>query len=115
MSSPEMEQVMRSLINSVVVVFGVTMLGACCLPAPKKETAKQYTRTELKQMFVGKTTEELKEKLGTPYKTSETADGNLVGWIYESVSVDPVTNKTDNFTTFWYDKKAGKIVEIDFY
>lgn len=106
---------MRGIINSVVVVFGVTMLGACCLPAPKKDATKQYTRTELKQMFVGKTTEELKEKLGSPYKTSEAADGNLVSWEYHSVSVDTNTNKTDNFTMFWYDKKVGKIVDISFH
>lgn len=70
------------------------------------------TRAEFRKQVLGLTPAEVKEKLGKPGWTSETAKGEPSNWTYEMCSFNPTTDKTDVFAQIVF--RGGKVDEINF-
>jgi len=112
------------VIPYVVVVFGVLLCSACCLPVDSKPETKQgdvknnddkakidpIPRTLLETRFIGKSKSDLRDAFGPPDQTKVNKTGDL--WIYKAVSVDPNSSKIDGYTYFYFHPKLDEIREI---
>ena len=103
--------VLGGLLVGLVVCAGLAMFvfWATPSPAPPQKaaavdtgTTKQvYTRDAFATIFVGKTKDEVRKLLGQPESTNGGAGSE--SWRYLQVTTDPVTGKTDQSTTLWFD------------
>lgn len=100
---------MRNVIGwgLIVVVMG---LGCWRQAGPSAPAVKVYEREEFKKAVDGKTQDEVKAMLGTPYRTSDTGPDST--WNYENITRDAVTDKVDS--DVWIRFRGGKVNNVHF-
>lgn len=78
--------------------------------AASKPAAKVYERTEFERLVVGKSKDEVLNLLGTPNRT-DSPHGDAT-WVYEHVTYDAVTGKTDMAAFLWF--RNGVVARVHF-
>jgi hypothetical protein len=71
------------------------------------EADNRATRDDFRARFTGKSEDEVTAELGRPSQTTEV--GNYTVWVYERVSYDPASGKTDPQASLWF--RHGRTVE----
>jgi hypothetical protein len=69
------------------------------------------TRDDFRTWCTGRTRDEVTAELGRPSRTTET--GNYTVWVYERVTYDPATGKTDAQASLWF-LGDGKVDRVRF-
>jgi hypothetical protein len=70
---------------------------------------KTWTREEFKAAVMGKTEAEVVAAVGKPDTTLDDGGGKIM-WRYLSLTVDPVTGKTDYAANVWF--KGGRVETV---
>jgi hypothetical protein len=67
------------------------------------------TRDDFRKWCTGRTRDEVTAELGRPSRTTEVGNYNV--WVYERVTYDPTTGKTDPEASLWFlaDGKVNKV------
>jgi hypothetical protein len=101
---------------AALVLLGALAAAGCrdrtTTPAggvPAADANGRATRDDFRKRFTGRTRDEVTAELGRPARTTEV--GNYTVWVYERVTYEPATGKTDPEASLWFlgDGKVDKV------